>query len=184
MKGIKCDEIESGFYCPAIDHLTYEATNAVKFNSEATLVEDSNLFTYPNKFGYLGTGRRVLVKEGGEITMIIEKTEISGFFEILLRYQSIHDWRVNLKINALTDKYSLLEETCDRYFYQTSFTIQNGKLNFKFLKLKFLCFFFFKKELITKYQLKSIALIIGRNMKLFCNLIQLIRKVNLVSSCF
>ncbi len=125
MKGRKCDEIETGYYCPALDYLTYEAEHAVKFNSEANIVEETNLFSYSDKYGHIGPGRRVHVKENGEFTMDIDHIDISGSFEILLRYQANDDWSVRMQIRVKNDYLS--GGKCDKYFYESTFTIQNGK---------------------------------------------------------
>jgi hypothetical protein len=125
-KGRKCDEIEQGFYCPGLDHLKFDAVNAINFNLEANLLEKSILYNYPRYSSNNYPGRKVLAKSNGEVAMIIEKTEISGFFNILVRYDVDGDWKVKIKIISKSDKYSLAGGTCDKYSFELSMNLQSG----------------------------------------------------------
>ena len=106
-KGRRCEEIEAGYYCPGLDHLKFDSV--IRFNSEANLLD-----------------RKVHVKANGEITMVIEKTEISGFFNLLIRYHAQGDWKVKIKINSKIDEYSLGGETCDKYSFEISMNLQHS----------------------------------------------------------
>lgn len=126
-KGKQCEQIEPGFYCPGLDHLKYNAANAIKLNSEASLLEKSSLLNYPIRNSQVHPGRKLLIKTNGEVIMNIEQTEISGRFQILLRYESDDEWQVNMKISAIGDQYSLAGDTCDKYSYEKTLTLENGE---------------------------------------------------------
>lgn len=127
-KGKRCDEIESGYYCPRLDHHTYEAEYAEKLNAKVIDYKQNSYNYYSQSWSGLGYVR---VYDGGAIKFNIKDIQASGAYEIIIRYESTETWRdVKLKI-VKNGGYQTPSEACRRfsgylYGYEKRFMLRDG----------------------------------------------------------
>jgi hypothetical protein len=94
--GLKCDQIEKGFFCPKLDFVRYEAEDAKQVNEEKSMfyqrIDDTtNLLSTSNRL-WTGTGS-MRVFDGGQLVFNIKHEKPTGLYDIILRYETYEDWK-------------------------------------------------------------------------------------------
>ncbi len=120
--GIRCENIESNFFCPSLDHLVYEAESAGVLNSYVKPYEKSESSASPGSLGWTGSGFMRVYPTGG-LKFNIDFEMKSGIYDILIRYESLmHTWS---NVEVLVRNRGL---DCERY---ENSTMLHGNRNHK-----------------------------------------------------
>ena len=95
-KGRRCEVPENSYYCPNLDRLTFEAEKAERNNAEIETREGSLQARTWTGEGF------VRVKEGSNLTFIVDNIPFSGLFNLILRYEldGTESWE-NIQINIV-----------------------------------------------------------------------------------
>ena len=85
MSGRTCDKPETGFYCPTLDHLVYEAENAKKLDQRS--IDYIRAIYQGRKASWTGAGF-VRVTEGASLEFKVDNIFRAGNYELVIRYES------------------------------------------------------------------------------------------------
>jgi hypothetical protein len=98
MSGRRCDTNELGYFCPSLDYLTYEAEYFERINSHSQVQESS---TYDTDYlKYTGIGHMV-VYDGGMLRLVLNHTNRTGLYDIVLRYTSYNYYWSDLRVRIV-----------------------------------------------------------------------------------
>lgn len=81
--GRKCNTTETSFYCPAIDHHTFEAEEAYEITSGDVVPREEHPSHYKS---WTGEGF-VRAREGTNITFLVDSILSSGQYNLVFRYE-------------------------------------------------------------------------------------------------
>uniref|UniRef100_A0AC35F6W6 Laminin subunit beta-1 n=1 Tax=Panagrolaimus sp. PS1159 TaxID=55785 RepID=A0AC35F6W6_9BILA len=128
--GRRCDTTDSSYYCPNIDHLTYEAEKSEIHNADIETREGA-LETRT----WTGEGF-VRVKEGSNISFIVDNIPKSGLYNLVIRYEldGSESWE-NININIVRPGDPAPDGPCGNIQPADDFLIARFHAGFKYTEV-------------------------------------------------